>query len=170
MAFPSLAEEGFVVESKIVKQEFNKEEINRLKLRLSEIEKNQKYILETISQKNYTSKAEFPTDINQKLDMMIQNQKDLNSKIDNLEKYIRKQILLQNIIQFIIFAIFLVFMILLSKHKKEATKIEDKIDDVSTKIEENKKETIRLLIEKAKDDPKLTLALKSILEEKQSEK
>ncbi|MEJ5173648.1 MAG: viral A-type inclusion protein, partial [Hydrogenothermaceae bacterium] len=92
------------------------------------------------------------------------------SKIDKLEKYIRKQILLQNIIQFIIFAIFFVFMILLSKYKKETTKIEDKIDDVSTKIEENKKETIRLLIEKAKDDPKLTLALKNILEEKQSEK
>ncbi|MEJ5173443.1 MAG: hypothetical protein WHT47_06985, partial [Hydrogenothermaceae bacterium] len=55
MAFPSFAEEGLVVESKIVKQEFNKEEINRLKLRLSEIEKNQKYILETISQKNYTN-------------------------------------------------------------------------------------------------------------------
>ncbi|MEZ0323922.1 MAG: hypothetical protein ABWJ98_06420 [Hydrogenothermaceae bacterium] len=169
-AFFSFGEEGLVVESRIVKQEVSREEINRLKLRLSEIEKNQKYILETLSQGHHSTKVDIPKDINQKLDLIIQNQKDLNLKVDDLEKQISKQLLLQNIMQYTIFAIFLVFMILLAKYKKEAMKIEGKIDNISNEIEENKRETIKFLLERVKDDPKLATALKNILEEYKQEK
>lgn len=161
------AEENLIVEPKIIKQEFNKEEINRIKIRLSEIEKNQKYILDTLAQKE--SKVQYqPQNLDKKLDQIILSQAEIQAKLAQIERDIKRQLLLQNMIQFVIFSIFIVFMLLLYRYKKETTAIGTKIDDMSSKIEENKKETIKLLIEKAKDDPKIAMALKNLLDEEKS--
>lgn len=166
------AEESLIVESKIIKQEYNREEINRIKLRLAEIEKNQKYILETLSQGNYKKSYGQPNHdlggIEEKLDQIIQSQQKIYTNLEALEKYTKKQLFLQTMIQFVIFAIFFVFMILIYRYKKETNIIETKIDNVSTQIETNKKETIKILMEKAKEDPRIAEAVKSIIEEENS--
>lgn len=156
----SRGEEGLVVESKIIKQEMNREEISRLKLKIAELEKNQKYILDSLSQRK-GSNSPSSMDIDGKLDQIILYQKDIASKLDRMEKDTKIYLLLQNIFQFLIFGIFFVFMIFLYKYKK---------DDVSSKIEDNKRETLKLLMEKAKDDPRLALAVKNLIEEEKGER
>ncbi|MCX7737863.1 MAG: hypothetical protein N2Z80_00375 [Hydrogenothermaceae bacterium] len=158
-----------MVESKIIKQEMNREEINRLKLKISELEKNQKYILDFLSQ-GKESNSQSSMDIECKLDQIILYQKDIESKLDKMEKDTKRYLLPQSIIQFLILDIFFVLMILLYKYKRGATVIENKIYDVSSKMEDNKRETLKLLMEKAKDDPRLALAVKNFIEEEKGGK
>lgn len=168
----SYGEEGIVVESKIIKQEYNREEINKIKARLAEVEKNQKYILDTLSQSQKTQPqySHISTEIQEKVNKLLENQMKIYTKLEELEKYTRRQLLIQTMIQLVIFSIFFVFMILLYKYKKDTTSIETKIDDVSSKIEANKRETLKLLMEKAKDDPKIAEAVKNIIEEERGAK
>lgn len=168
----SYGEEGLVVESKIIKQEYNKEELNRIKSRLAEIEKNQKYILETLShnQKSQPYPYQTSSQLEQKIEDLAKMQNQIYAKLSSLERYTKKQLFIQTLIQFIIFAIFFIFIFLLYRYKKDTTTIENKIDDVSSKIDTNKKETIKILMEKAKEDPKIAAALKSLIDEEKSPK
>lgn len=147
----------------------NKEEISKIKTKLAEIEKNQKYILDTLVQKEIqgtgTQQYSNYNNLDKKLGQIILSQAEIQAKLAQMERDIKRQLLLQNMIQFVMFSIFIVFMLLLYRYKKETTAIGTKIDDMSSKIEENKKETIRLLIEKAKDDPKIAMAVKNLLDD-----
>lgn len=160
----SFGEESLVVESKIIKQEYNREELNKIKARLAEVEKNQKYILDSLSQnqKNQLKYSQISPELEGKINQLLDTQAKIYAKLEELEKYTKKQLFIQTVIQFVIFTIFFVFIIL--KYKKDTASIETKIDDMSSKIEVNKKETLKLLMEKAKDDPRIAEAVKNILE------
>lgn len=168
----AFSEESLIVKSKIIKQEYNREELSRIKARLAEVEKNQKYIMESLSQshKTHTQHTSISPEIQDKIDRLLDTQTKIYAKLEELERYTKKQLLIQTMIQFVIFSIFFVFMVLLYKYKKDTASIETKIDDKSSKIDVNKKETLKFLMEKAKDNPRIAEAVKSILEEKKGSK
>lgn len=160
------AEENLVVEPKIIKQEYNKEEINKIKVRLYEIEKSQKYILDSLAQKESQMQYPYSESLDKKIDQIISSQRDIQTSLDKIEKDIKRQLLFQNLIQFVIFGIFFFFVFLLYKYKKETNVIETKIDSISSKIDSDKKDTVKFLVEKAKDNPNLAMAIKKLLDEK----
>lgn len=159
----SYGEEDSTVEQKVVDQSIEEKEIGKLKYRITELEKNQKNILKNLTEKKGQDLNN--SFLEEKLNESLRYQKQLSKQIYDLEREIRFRLFLQNVIQFVIFGIFFIFMILLYRYKKERSSIESEIDDVFSKIDDSRRETIRLLIEKSKEDPRLASALKTIIEE-----
>ncbi len=97
------------------------------------------------------------------LESIKQNQESLKQHISKLNDDIKK---MQNLIQLIIFSIFIVFMILLYKYKRDTGKGIEEVKERVEKLQDKEKEDVDIIIsltEKAKTDPNAAKILQTYL-------
>lgn len=162
--------EQTVVEPKIIEYKGVKEEqLKKVENQVYNLSQKQRLLEEKLSQlekiKNLTSQDK------QILEILIsdiqeikQNQENLNKQLKDLSSYVNKALFLQNLIQFIIFGIFITFMYLLYNYKKDTGKeIKEVNEKIEKAIEKDESEIIMNLTEKAKEDPKAAEILRVYL-------
>ncbi|MBX0311123.1 MAG: viral A-type inclusion protein [Sulfurihydrogenibium sp.] len=159
ISFNSFAEttiEPKIIEYKGVKakdlQKIN-QQVNALYQKQKQLEEkiNQIEKLKNVSQTDKKLIEYFLTEIEE----LKKNQEELKNQITNFEKETKKSFFMLNLIQFITFGIFVVFMILLYNYKKDAYREIREVDEKVNKIQEKSDaEMILSFIEKAKTDPK----------------
>jgi peptidoglycan hydrolase CwlO-like protein len=130
------------------KQKQLEEKINRIE-KLKNVSQTDKKLIEY-----------FLTEIEE----LKKNQEELKNQIANFEKETKKSCFMLNLIQFITFGIFVVFMTLLYNYKKntgrEIKEVSEKVDKIQ---ERSDAEVVLSLIEKAKTDPKAAEILQAYL-------
>ncbi|WP_299237672.1 viral A-type inclusion protein [Sulfurihydrogenibium sp.] len=167
-SFNSFAEttiEPKIIEYKGVKAEDLRkvnQQVNALYLRQKQLEEKISQIekLKNVSQTDKKLIEYFLTEIEE----LKKNQEELKNQITNFEKETKKSFFMLNLIQFITFGIFVVFMTLLYNYKKdtgrEIKEVSEKVDKIQ---ERSDAEMILSLIEKAKTDPKAAEILQTYL-------
>jgi DNA repair exonuclease SbcCD ATPase subunit len=168
VSFDSFAET--TIEPKIIEYKGVKaEDLQKVNQQVNALYQKQKQLEEKISQieklKNVSQTDKklieyFLTEIEE----LKKNQEELKNQITNFEKETKKSFFMLNLIQFITFGIFVIFMILLYNYKKdtgrEIREVSEKVDKIQ---ERSDAETILSLIEKAKTDPKAAEILQTYL-------
>jgi peptidoglycan hydrolase CwlO-like protein len=168
VSFNSFAEttiEPKIIEYKGVKAEDLRkvnQQVNALYLKQKQLEEkvNQIEKLKNVSQIDKKLIGYFLTEIEE----LKKNQEELKNQIANLEKETKKSFFMLNLIQFVTFGIFVVFMILLYNYKKDTGREIKEVSEKVDKIQERSDvEVILSLIEKAKTDPKAAEILQTYL-------
>jgi DNA repair exonuclease SbcCD ATPase subunit len=168
VSFNSFAET--TIEPKIIEYKGVKaEDLQKVNQQVNALYQKQKQLEEKISQieklKNVSQTDKklieyFLTEIEE----LKKNQEELKNQITNLEKETKKSFFMLNLIQFVTFGIFVVFMVLLYNYKKntgrEIKEVSEKVDKIQ---ERSDAEMILSLIEKAKTDPKAAEILQTYL-------
>jgi small-conductance mechanosensitive channel len=160
-SFNSFAEttiEPKIIEYKGVKAE-NLQKVNQ---QVNALYQKQKQLEEKISQ---IEKLKNVSQTDKKLiEYFLTEIEELKNQITNFEKETKKSFFMLNLIQFITFGIFVVFMVLIYNYKKntgrEIKEVSEKVDKIQ---ERSDAEMILSLIEKAKTDPKAAEILQTYL-------
>lgn len=166
--------EQTVVEPKIIEYKGVKEEqLRKVEGQVYSLAEKQKILEEKLRQLEKIKNIS-PQD-KQILEILVsdiqeikQNQENLNKQVKELYNYVNKSLFLQNIIQLVIFSIFIVFMSLLYKYKKETGReIKEVNEKVEKFVEKDESEIIMNLTERAKEDPKAAEILKAYIKSKE---
>jgi len=168
--------EQMIVEPKVIEYKGVKEEqLKKVEDQVQRLYQKQKSLEEKLSQiENIKGLSQKDKEILQLLmsdiEEIKQNQRTLDNKLEKLYNYTNKALLLQNIIQFVIFSIFIVFMYILYmyilyKYKKDTNQeIKEFNEKIEKLAEKDESEIIMNLTEKAKEDPKAAAILKAYLD------
>lgn len=163
--------EQMIVEPKVIEYKGVKEEqLKKVEDQVQRLYQKQKSLEEKLSQiENIKGLSQKDKEILQLLmsdiEEIKQNQRTLDNKLEKLYNYTNKALLLQNIIQFVIFSIFIVFMYILYKYKKDTNQeIKEFNEEIEKLAEKDESEIIMNLTEKAKEDPKAAAILKAYLD------
>lgn len=163
--------EQMIVEPKVIEYKGVKEEqLKKVEDQVQRLYQKQKSLEEKLSQiENIKGLSQKDKEILQLLmsdiEEIKQNQRTLDNKLEKLYNYTNKALLLQNIIQLVIFSIFIVFMYILYKYKKDTNQeIKEFNEKIEKLAEKDESEIIMNLTEKVKEDPKAAAILKAYLD------